>query len=207
MVIVLIVLVGGVGISFFNGIHKSEEKKINKLTDAIFGLMDNAEEQINSTEKQMNSNNNNFSKDSYNNKYVHSYTGLKSKFFTQNAIKAVIEDNLNNERKITVTYNDINTKDSKELTNLISKLNNDNYLLSYEYDEDGYINKMIIEDVSINNDEDNSVDTKVKEDRETEDAEQKKRQEEFDRHFNEAQEEYNKTKEIIENMQNKQMNF
>ena len=83
----------------------------------------------------------------FNSTYKSLYTGVQSKFFTGQAIKEVIQDNLNNERKITVKYKDTKAKESKELTKLISKLNKSEYLITYEYDDEGYISQMNIEDV------------------------------------------------------------
>lgn len=88
-----------------------------------------------------------YNKDTINAKYEDLYTGLKSKFFTETAIKYVIEDNINNERKITVKYNDITAIESEELINLKSNLNKKEYLITYDYDADGYICQMNIKDV------------------------------------------------------------
>ena len=60
--------------------------------------------------------------DSFNYFYENLYTGLQSKFFTETAIKEVIKDNLNGDKKITVKYKKTTAKSNKELTNLIKKL-------------------------------------------------------------------------------------
>lgn len=88
-----------------------------------------------------------YNKDTINSKYEDLYTGLQSKFFTETAIKYVIQDNINNEKKITVKYNDITAIESEELTNLKSSLNKKEYLITYDYDADGYICQMNIKDV------------------------------------------------------------
>lgn len=84
---------------------------------------------------------------SSNSTYENLYTGVKDKFFTEEAIKCVIADNLKNERKITVKYNNLIAKESDELVNLKSKLNNKEYIISYDYDEEGYICQMNIKDI------------------------------------------------------------
>ena len=146
--------------TFFNIFEKNNEtvseiqnKALNRLSEIHNNVQDSINnndafiDEIKNNVKDAIDNNESFEKSSFNSKYENLYTGLESKFFTETAIKYVISDNLKNERKITVVYNDTVAKESKELTSLISKLNKKEYLISYEYDEDGYINKMIIEDV------------------------------------------------------------
>lgn len=84
---------------------------------------------------------------SHNHVFENLYTGLENKFFTETAVKEVIKNNLNSDKKITVKYKKTTAKSSKELTNLIKKLNKKEYLISYKKDSDGYINQMIIKNV------------------------------------------------------------
>ena len=79
--------------------------------------------------------------------FTFSNTGLNSKFMTEQAIKKVITSNMQNERKVTVKYGKTNAVESTELTSLISKLNKSEYLISYEYDEYGFVNLMNIANV------------------------------------------------------------
>ena len=92
-------------------------------------------------------NNNSESTSSFNGTYEHLYTGVENKFSTQNAIKNVIQDNLNKDRKISVKYKDTIYKESKELNDLSKSLDNDEYLISYEKDQEGYIYQMNIEEI------------------------------------------------------------
>lgn len=176
VVILIIVLVGVIGGVTYEVIKKANENKAadkvlnifdkvtkqgEEITQKVIEQQNKAIDQMPSADelnnrrddmkkefdKEVERQNADFNKSSYNSKYENLYTGLKDKFFTEAAIKYVIEDNLNNDRKITVKYNGTEAVETKELTDLISKLNKNKYILSYEHDGEGYINVMNIEDV------------------------------------------------------------
>ena len=76
------------------------------------------------------------------------YTGTKSKFFVEHAINEVIKTNQTYDNKITVKYNEIATQDINEIAKISANLqDNAKYLLTYDYDEDGYIITMNISDI------------------------------------------------------------
>lgn len=123
--------------------QQTRQNKINEEEEKMEERTQEATDMIN----QMWNNNSGESTSSFNGTYEHLYTGVENKFSTQNAIKRVIQDNLNKDRKISIKYKDTIYKESKELNDLSKSLNNDEYLLSYEKDADGYIYQMNIEDM------------------------------------------------------------
>lgn len=121
----------------YNNTSEEMRKEYNNMVEEMRTEYNNMVEETNSS----------YDISSYNIKYKNLYSGIVEKFFVETAIKNVIEDNLKNERKITVKYNDIMSKENKELTNLISSLNKKEYFITYEYDEVGYICQMNIQDI------------------------------------------------------------
>ena len=119
-----------------NGNNKLEEQQNN--ANNIIGQIS---EQINTESKKVVDEHDLYS---HNHLFENLYTGLEDKFFVETAIKEVIKNNLNSDKKITVKYKKTKAKTSKELTNLIKKLNKKEYLITYKKDSDGYINQMII---------------------------------------------------------------
>ncbi len=160
LIIVLVCVIGGVT---YEVIKKINEKKVadeifdtyNKISGQVTDKISSQQSDITEKMKEQQAEFNKkvekqqaeFDKNSYNSKYINLYTGLKNDFETESAIEYVIQDNINNDRKITVKYNGTEAVESKDLTKLISSLKKDQYLISYEYDEEGYINVMNIEDV------------------------------------------------------------
>lgn len=121
---------------------EEQKNEVNETKNNFKNIQNNISEQI-----EANNNLNNIDKNAINSKYESLYTGLKSKFFTESAIKYVIEDNIKNERKISVKYNDVIAKENDELVTLKSSLNKKEYLITYDYDNEGYICQMNIQDV------------------------------------------------------------
>jgi len=151
LVIVLIALFGFLGYKIVTGITGafSEPFKMfssisNITIDDAKNLVGDNLDKITSIGQQLEDLENKTTKNS---KYKNLYSGLLSQVRTENAIKEVIKDNLNNERTITVTYNDKEYSEAKDLTDLIKILNKDEYLITLDYDSDGYLNKLNISDV------------------------------------------------------------
>jgi len=91
---------------------------------------------------------NEFAKESFNTTYTTLYQGIQNGFSIKNAINHVINDNLENERKIAVEYNETITKEQEEIINIRKNFEDfTEYMVSYEYDEEGYICKMVIKDI------------------------------------------------------------
>ncbi len=77
------------------------------------------------------------------------FSGKQKGLIVKNSIIDAIVSNAEFEDKeMTVKYNDIETKDLEEIKDLQTSLDSSKtYKVSYEYDEDGYIYKVLIEDV------------------------------------------------------------
>ena len=123
--------------------QQTRQNKINEEEERMENYVQKADDMIN----QMWNNSSGEKPSFFNSKYEGSYTGVLSKIFTQSAIKNVIQDNLNKDRKISVKYKDTIYKESKELNDLSKSLDNDEYLISYEKDQEGYIYQMNIEEI------------------------------------------------------------
>ena len=130
------------------GINEYKNSSENKNNSSQNNQKNNMSEFYNTLQKEyedgMAEINNKSEVDGYNNKYKNLFTGVQEKFFVERAIKNVIEDNINNKRKMKVKYKNNTYIETKELTSLISKLNKKEYIITYDYGEDGYISQMNI---------------------------------------------------------------
>ncbi|MBR3116934.1 MAG: hypothetical protein IKF36_03560 [Bacilli bacterium] len=90
--------------------------------------------------------NSDVSKSAFNIHFTYS-NGRNNKFFVENYIDTVIDSNKKyKNHQIYVVYNDITTNKEHELKELKTNLEDKDYQISIDYDKDGYVNKMTIED-------------------------------------------------------------
>lgn len=82
-----------------------------------------------------------------NSKYKNSYTGIVSQTKAINAVKEVIKDNSSSNRKITVSYKEEVITEIQRMTELTKELDKEEYLITLDYDENGYISQLNIADV------------------------------------------------------------
>ena len=147
LVVVLLVALGSIPFLIFSKVINTGSGFFSSIFNKIGTTV---EEQKNNNSGMFDSFkklNNSYEIDNFNGIYRSLYTGLKNRGSTGFAIDEVIEDNINNERKITVIYNGITAITSEELIKLKACLDKSEYLITYDYDEDGYINQMNINDV------------------------------------------------------------
>lgn len=80
--------------------------------------------------------------------YLENSNGTKNGFLVKSTLDEVITSNKTKDRKITVKYNEIETQDPEIIKQTKQKIENSkNYEVSIDYDEEGFINKVIIEDL------------------------------------------------------------
>lgn len=73
------------------------------------------------------------------------YSGKQSSFFLDIPLNNVITNNQKNkEKQITVVFEDKSTTDVNEIVNIQNSLTKSEYTVLYEYDDEGYINKLIL---------------------------------------------------------------
>lgn len=76
------------------------------------------------------------------------YTGSNMGGSVITVLDKVVSSNKNNDKKITVTYNQTQTQDEVKITEIKRSIEQfNNYSISYNYDEDGIINEIIIENL------------------------------------------------------------
>lgn len=147
IVIVLILLKLFASFSIFNKITDTQGNIFDKFFSIFEQATNNIEE---STEK-------------YNEKYdetqkkiaIRAFNGSLEIFNGTNMgrtvkeiLDNVITSNKTQDKKITVKYNETETQDSEEIKNLKTSFDDtNNFEVSFEYDEEGYINEVIIEKV------------------------------------------------------------
>ncbi len=68
--------------------------------------------------------------------------------FLKTYLDDVITSNKTKDRKITVKYNETETQEPEEIKSMKQKFNElDDYEVLLDYDEEGFINKIIIENI------------------------------------------------------------
>ncbi len=151
IVIALVVIVIVILIRFFAGftLFKNEANKqkgffdsflniFNKATDIATDTINDAKNNINEFEKDFNASNFN--------SFIEMYKGTVVGSKINSALDEISTSNKKNEKKIIVKYNGTETQDPVEITNIKKDIvNSDEYELSFDYDEAGYINKATIE--------------------------------------------------------------
>ena len=74
--------------------------------------------------------------------------GTQSTFFVKDIIDEVIDSNSKNERKIEVKYQDKKTSDIEEIRDIKNNLKSYQYDVIYEYDKDGFITVIRLEEIN-----------------------------------------------------------
>lgn len=89
-----------------------------------------------------------FNKSAFNSQYEH-YSGTNAKIFVENILdKAVTNNKTNKDMLITVIYKDKETTDPDTIVEIKHSLNDRNkYEVKLDYDNDGYVNKITLEDI------------------------------------------------------------
>lgn len=85
------------------------------------------------------------SKSSFNNQFFGA-NGTKNTFFLKNTLDDVIESNKTHKRKVTIEFENKEITDEKEIIEIKHSLSGD-YEVSFNYDKNGFINKIIIEKI------------------------------------------------------------
>lgn len=88
-----------------------------------------------------------FKVDEYNLEFKYG-EGTQNGVFVQETLNKVNSKNKTNEHKIIVKYNNEETQDEDKIITIKQSLKSlKQYEVKYEYDKDGYINKIVIEDI------------------------------------------------------------
>ena len=112
--------------------------KINKNEKVIDDNKNQIKEQVNNQKE-------NIDKDMFNFQFIYD-NGTKSAFFLKSILDKIIQSNKIYEKKINLVFNGTETTDESEIINIKHSLDGD-YEVSINYDEDGYINKIIVDTI------------------------------------------------------------
>lgn len=90
--------------------------------------------------------NNSFNKTSFNNQF-YGANGTKNSFFLQRTFDSIIESNKTHEKQVILEFENKEITNEKEIIEIKHSLNG-NYEVSFNYDKNGFINKIIIEKIN-----------------------------------------------------------
>lgn len=123
--------------------EQEKQEKQEAIFDTVFDIFDN----INNSTENNNEIKNKIDIEKFNSS-IEIYTGTKMGVHVIAVLDDIIASNKTENRKITVKYQETETQDETEIKNIKQKIGTfDNYEVTFEYDEDGYINKAIIEKI------------------------------------------------------------
>lgn len=74
--------------------------------------------------------------------------GTRQKIFVEDLLDDIIGSNKKYNRKIVLVYGDISATDENEIINIKHKLDKSKYEVRIDYDSDGYVNKITLEDIN-----------------------------------------------------------
>ena len=121
-----------------NEINIETNKDTNEMNNEINNVYNQFKEEENKRENEQDIRNFNF--------YVSN--GTNNGFFVKSTLDKIITSNKTNERKITLKYNGVETQDSDVIKETKKKIDDrKNYEISLDYDSEGYINLITIEDL------------------------------------------------------------
>lgn len=164
VIIISIVVKLAIALPIFNKVSKEVDNTSNKqqsFFERIFGGIEGLANKI--EEKQENSQNNiseemkTFTEKAKENTETESVLfnfgfnnckGTQKGMFLKTYLDDVITSNKTKDRKITVKYNETETQEPEEIKSMKQKFNElDDYEVLLDYDEEGFINKIIIENI------------------------------------------------------------
>lgn len=89
-----------------------------------------------------------FDKNKFNSQFAFQ-SGTQYKIFVDSLIDTVNESNKkNSDHQVVLVYKDKGVTSNDDLISIKHSLNNNKYEVIYNYDEDGYLNKIVIEDIA-----------------------------------------------------------
>ena len=127
--IIMFIIIFGL-IVYFGFIKTNESKK----------TIEDNQKQI---EQQQNKQQENIKKDVFNFQFIND-NGTKSAFFLKDTLDEIIQSNKIYDRKVMLVFNGTETNNESEIINIKHSLDG-NYEVSFNYDEDGYINKIVVD--------------------------------------------------------------
>ena len=129
-----------------NTIQNQIDNQMNDQTDNEFS--DKFNETISNMQNNINNMQNESNKEKFNFAFLYS-SGTKAAIFVENTLDSVITSNkTNKDHVITVVYKKNVTTEEKEIKNIKRMLDEwSEYEVSVDYDENGYVNKITIEDI------------------------------------------------------------
>lgn len=76
------------------------------------------------------------------------YSGTEYKMFVYNLLDEVVTNNKTNKRKVEISYKDNKTEDPDSIVSLKQNLTLEKYEVKLDYDQDGFVNLVTIEDLN-----------------------------------------------------------
>lgn len=137
---IVITLIITITINIFKQVNK-QNNSINNTIETKENTTTNEDDTINNIKDKINK--------SFFNSPFESYSGTKSKFLTEPLLDKIVTNNkTNKDMLVTLIYKDKETTDPDTIIEIKHSLNDKTkYEIKIDYDEEGYVNKVTIEDI------------------------------------------------------------
>ena len=137
LLVVLIIVALAISVALINKLIMINNSKKADKNDAI-----------NSVENIINNSFNQITSKSFNSSFE-MYSGTESSISVKSLLDRVITNNKKStDHQIEITYKEVTTKDPEDIKNLKSSfVTSSDYEVSLDYDDDGFVNKVTIEDI------------------------------------------------------------
>ena len=133
---IIIFVIVFISIVYFGFIRAGKEKE--EIDDRSNKYEELTNQIINTVEEQME----NTLKETFNSKFS-TYSGEKTANFVESILNGIIQSNKIYDRKVVLVFNGLEVTSESEIKNIKKSLNG-NYEVSLDYDEDRYVNKVIV---------------------------------------------------------------
>ena len=120
-------------------IQEQAKQQQEKIMEEAKQQQEKAEEENKKLEEEMDKNQFNFDFEREN--------GTKNAFFLKSTFDKIVRSNKINDRKISLVFNGTETTEESEIINIKQSLDGD-YEVSINYDNDGYVNKIVVEKIN-----------------------------------------------------------
>lgn len=122
---------------------KQQQEQAKKIQEQIMEEAKKQQEKIDQENKKWEEES---EKSSFNFQFIND-NGTQKAFFLKSTLDEIIQSNKTNDRKVSLVFNGTETKDESEIINIKHSLDGD-YEVSFNYDDSGYINKIIVDKIN-----------------------------------------------------------
>lgn len=121
---------------------KQQQEEANKFQEQVEKIQDKVMDKIQESKEEYKKSENEWDKDTFNMQFFGA-NGTNDAIFVKNTLDDIIQSNKTHERKVILIFDGREVTDESEIISVKQSLSGD-YEVSFDYDSDGYINRIIV---------------------------------------------------------------